>query len=86
MFLEELQKYLIAKSENIGGFNYNNWKKFRQGPIKKEAKGFIEGDIIEKFLNNDELYKKQVLKQLNYNWNKQYDEIIHILETLVNTH
>jgi hypothetical protein len=26
------------------------------------------------------------LKDLNYNWNKQYNEIIHILEILVNNH
>jgi DNA damage-binding protein 1 len=86
LFLEALQNFLLKKSENIGGFNYDNWKKFRNGMNKNESKGFIEGDLIENFLNNDEIYKKQILKDLNYNWNKQYDEIIHILETLVNNH
>jgi DNA damage-binding protein 1 len=86
LFLEALQNFLLKKSENIGGFNYDNWKKFRNGMNKNESKGFIEGDLIENFLNNDEIYKKQVLKDLDYNWNKQYDEIIHILETLVNNH
>ena len=59
---------------------------FRYGIINKTAQGYIEGDIIEKFLNNDDKIKKQILKELNYNWNKQYDEIIHILEILVNNH
>jgi DNA damage-binding protein 1 len=86
LFLEALQNFLLKKSENIGGFNYDNWKKFRNGMNKNESKGFIEGDLIENFLNNDEIYKKQILKDLDYNWNKQYDEIIHILETLVNNH
>ena len=86
LFLEALQNFLIKRNENIGGFNYDNWKKYRYGIIKKDAKGFIEGDLIENFLNNDELYKKQILKDLNYKWNKQYNEIIHILEILVNNH
>ena len=86
LFLKELQNFLIKNSENIGGFDYNNWKMFRYGKIKKESEGFIEGDLIEKFLNNDEIFKKKILKDLNYNWNKQYNEIIHILETLVNNH
>ena len=86
LFLEALQNFLLKKSENIGGFNYDDWKRFRYGMSKKVSRGFIEGDLIEKFLNNDEIYKKQILKDLNYSWNKQYDEIIHILETLVNNH
>ena len=86
MFLETLVDLLIKKRENIGGFSYKKWKNYRYGQIMKDAKGFIEGDLIENFLNNDEIYKKQVLKDLNYNWNKQYDEIIHILEILVNNH
>ena len=86
MFLKALQDFLIKRNENIGGFDYNNWKMFRYGIINKTAQGYIEGDIIEKFLNNDDKIKKQILKELNYNWNKQYDEIIHILEILVNNH
>ena len=86
LFLEALQNFLIKKEENIGGFNYANWKMFRYNMNQKDANGFIEGDLIEKFLNNDEIYKKQILKELNYNWNKQYNEIIHILEILVNNH
>ena len=86
LFLEALQNFLIKKNENIGNFNYENWKQYRYGVLNKDAKGFIEGDLIEKFLDNDEIYKKQILKDLNYNWNKQYNEIIHILEILVNNH
>ena len=86
LFLEALQNFLIKRNENIGGFNYDNWKKYRCGIIKKDAKGYIEGEMNENFLNNDELYKKQILKDLNYQWNKRYNEIIHILEILVNNH
>ena len=86
LFLEALQNFLIKKEENIGGFNYANWKMFKYSINQKDGKGFIEGDLIEKFLNNDEIYKKQIVGELNYDWNKQYNEIIHILEILVNNH
>jgi hypothetical protein len=56
LFLEALQNFLLKKSENIGGFNYDDWKRFRYGMNKKESKGFIEGDLIEKV----------VIKEYNY--------------------
>ena len=85
-FLKALQDLLIKKVENIGNFSYDKWKNYNDEIISKESKGFIEGDIIEKFLNNDEVYKKQILNQLNYSWNKSYHEVIHILEILANNH
>ena len=85
-FLKALQNLLIKNQPNYGQFNYNIYKNYNNGIINMESKGFIEGDIFEKFLNNDEVYKKRILKQLNYSWNKSYYETIHILETLTNTH
>ena len=85
-FLKALQDLLIKKVENIGNFSYDKWKNYNDEIINKESKGFIEGDIIEKFLNNDEVYKKQILNQLNYSWNKSYHDVIHILEILANNH
>ena len=85
-FLKALKDLLIENEPNYGNFNYNKCKNYNNGIISKESKGFIDGDIFEKFLNNDEGYKKQLLKQLNYNWNKSYREEIHILEILTNNH
>ena len=85
-FLKALQNLLIKNEPNYGELNYNKYKNYNNGIINIESKGFIEGDIFEKFLNNDEVYKKRILKQLNFSWNKSYYESIHILETLTNTH
>ena len=85
-FLKALKDLLIKNEPNIGNFNYNKCNNYNNGIISKESKGFIDGDIFEKFLNNDEGYKKQLLKQLNYSWNKSYHEEIHILEILTNNH
>ena len=83
-FLKKLQKYLVKIQPNYGGFDYDKWKNYNNGIISMEGKGFIEGDIFEKFLNNDEMYKKQIIKELNYPWDKSYHETIHILEVLTN--
>ena len=32
------------------------------------------------------MYKKKIIKELNYPWNKNYHDAIHILEVLANTH
>jgi hypothetical protein len=85
-FLKSLQDLLIKSEANIGEFNYYKWKNYYDGNISKESNGFIEGDIFEKFLNNDEVYKKKIIKQLNYPWNKSYHEVIKILEILANNH
>ena len=85
-FLKALKDLLMENEPNYGNFNYNKCKNYNNGIISKESKGFIDGDIFEKFLNNDEEYKKQLLKQLNYTWNKSYREEIHILEILTNNH
>ena len=85
-FLKALKDLLIKNESNYGQFNYDEWKNYNNGIINKESKGFIEGDIFEKFINNDEAYKMGILKQLNYSWNKSYYEVIHILETLATNH
>ena len=85
-FLKSLEELLIKREPNYGNFNYKKWKNYNDEIINKESKGFIEGSIFEKFLNNDEAYKKQVLSQLNYSWNKNYHEVIHILEILTSNH
>lgn len=85
-FLKALKEILIKKEPNYGDLNYNNWKNYKNEIISKENEAFIDGDIFVGFLNNDEGYKKQILKQLNYPWNKNYYETIHILEILTNNH
>ena len=86
LFLKSLENLLIRKGLNYGNFDYDKWKNYNDEIMNKESKGFIEGSIFEKFLNNDEGYKKEVLTQLNYSWNKSYHEVIHILEILTSNH
>ena len=83
-FLYILQEVLIRKINNNGGFNYKRWRSFKDGYISIESKGFIEGEIIGEFLNYDDDYKKIIVKEMNYPWKKNINEIVHIIETLNN--
>ena len=85
-FLNALQNLMIKKIYNIGNFNYEKWRSFKDGFNSKESKGFIEGRIIEDFLNYDESYKYNLLNELNYPWNKSFNDVINIIETLAKCH
>ena len=81
-FLYILQEVLIKKINNNGGFNYKRWRSFKDGYISNEPKGYIEGEIISKFLSYDDDYKKIIVKEMKYPWKKSIIEIVHIIETL----
>ena len=81
-FLYILQEVLIKKLNNNGGFNYKKWRSFKDGYISNEPKGYIEGEIISKFLNYDDNNKKIIVKEMNYPWKKSINEIVNIIETL----
>ena len=83
-FLYVLQEVLIKKINNNGGFNYKRWRNYKDGYLSIESNGFIEGDIISEFLNYDDDYKKIIVKEMNYPWKKNINEIVHIIETLNN--
>ena len=85
-FLNALQNLMIKKIHNIGNFNYEKWRSFKDGFNLKDSKGFIEGRIIEDFLNYDESYKNNLLSELNYPWNKSFNDVINIIETLAKCH
>ena len=77
-----LQEVLIKKLNNNGGFNYKRWRSFKDGYISNESKGYIEGEIISKFLSIDDAHKNIIVKEMNYPWKKSISEIVHIIETL----
>jgi DNA damage-binding protein 1 len=52
--------------------------------VKK--KGFVEGNVLEKFLNFDEEYRKEFLKEINYQCKHNISEIVNIIETLLKYH
>ena len=85
-FLKALQNLILNKMHNNGNFNYQKYRSFKDGFTLRTSKGFIEGRIIEDFLNFDETYKSNLLSELNYPWNKSLNDVITIIETLAKCH
>jgi DNA damage-binding protein 1 len=85
-FLKKLEEIIISKTYNNGNFDYKKWRSFKDGFISYESNGFVEGNILEDFLNFDDDYRKKILKELNYPWQKNINDVINIIETLVKYH
>ena len=85
-FLKKLEEIIVSKTYNNGNFDYKKWRSFKDGFISYESDGFVEGNILEDFLNFDDDYRKKILKELNYPWQKNINDVINIIETLVKYH
>ena len=85
-FLNKLENLILTKTISNGNFDYKKWRSYKDGFRIKEKKGFIEGNIIEDFLNYDDEYRREIIKELNYPWKKDINDIINIIETLVKYH
>ena len=69
-----------------GGFDYNKWRAYKDGFVSEESTGFVEGSILSEFLNFDDNYRKEFLKEINYPWKKNIGDIINIIEALLKYH
>jgi len=49
--LQKLEKSLRKFISGLGGLDHENWRKFKNQMDGKQAVGFIDGDLIETFLN-----------------------------------
>jgi hypothetical protein len=85
-FLEQLQNLIIKKLVPDGNFKYNKWRSYKDGFINENCIGFVEGDILKEFLNYNDEEKKNLLKELNYPWQKNINEIVNIIQTLEKYH
>jgi hypothetical protein len=81
-----LQKHILKKVFPNGGFEYNKWREYKDGFVYENMKGFVEGSVLAEFLNFDDEYRKEFLKEVNYPWQKNIGELINIIETLLKYH
>ena len=85
-FLEQLQNIIIKKLVPNGNFEYNRWRSYKDGFINEDHFGFVEGEILKEFLNYNDKEKKDILKELNYPWQKNINDIVNIIQTLEKYH
>ena len=85
-FLKALESAIIKRMKNFGNFDYDKWRSFKDGFNIKKAVGFIEGNIVEDFLNYDDSLKTTIIKELPFPCDKNLNDIVNIIETLAKSH
>eukprot|EP00252_Welwitschia_mirabilis_P019638 TRINITY_DN4603_c0_g1_i1.p1 TRINITY_DN4603_c0_g1~~TRINITY_DN4603_c0_g1_i1.p1 ORF type:complete len:1092 (+),score=216.35 TRINITY_DN4603_c0_g1_i1:257-3532(+) len=50
-FLEKLQSRLVKVIKGVGGLSHENWRSFNNERKTSEARNFLDGDLIESFLD-----------------------------------
>jgi len=58
----------------------------KDGYLRSEAEGFIEGSVLQEFLNFDEKYRIDFMKNLKYPFQKSLNETINLIETFLKYH
>ena len=85
-FLKALENEIIKRTNNFGNFDYEKWRSFKDGFNIKKSVGFVEGNIVEDFLNYDDSLKMSIINEMKFPWNKNLNDIINIIETLAKSH
>ena len=85
-FLKALENEIIKRNKNFGNFDYEKWRSFKDGFNIKKSVGFVEGNIVEDFLNYDDSLKMSIINEMKFPWNKNLNDITNIIETLAKSH
>lgn len=51
LFFEKVQENINKVIKGVGGLNHSEWRSFRNEQKQTPARGFIDGDLIESFLD-----------------------------------
>ena len=60
-FLNDLQARLTKVIKSVGRIEHSNWRSFSSDKKDEACEGFIDGDIIESFLDLDRLVRLEIL-------------------------
>ena len=85
-FLKGLESAIVKRMKNFGSFDYDKWRSFKDGFNIKKSSGFVEGNIVEDFLNYDDALKNEIIRQVNFPWDKSLSDVVNIIETLAKCH
>lgn len=54
--------------------------------MRSDYEGFIEGSILQEFLNFDDKYRVDFMRNLKYSYEINLNETIQLIETLLKHH
>lgn len=65
MLLLDVQQNMIKLSPPIGNMDHTSWRSFDNGVRMGEARGYIDGDLVEKFLALSTHHQQKLVKLLS---------------------
>ncbi|KAM0886112.1 hypothetical protein ACQ4PT_029885 [Festuca glaucescens] len=64
VFLEKLQATLVNFIKGVGGLSHEQWRSFHNGKKTLEARNFLDGDLIESFLDLNRVKMEEVAEAM----------------------
>ncbi|EXC25620.1 DNA damage-binding protein 1a [Morus notabilis] len=82
VFLEKLQTSLRKVIKGVGGLSHEHWRSFNNEKKTVEAKNFLDGDLIESFLDLNRSKMDEIAKQMGVS----VEELCKRVEDLTRLH
>lgn len=81
-FLEKLQANLRRVIKGVGGLNHEHWRSFNSEKKTVEAKNFLDGDLIESFLDLGRIKMEEISKAMGVS----VEDLMKSVEELTRLH
>ncbi|KAL5977135.1 DNA damage-binding protein 1a [Asimina triloba] len=82
VFLEKLQSNLVKVIKGVGGLSHEQWRSFNNEKKTVDAKNFLDGDLIESFLDLSRSRMEEISKAMNVS----VEELCKRVEELTRLH
>lgn len=82
VFLEKLQSNLRKVIKGVGGLNHEQWRSFNNEKKTVEARNFLDGDLIESFLDLNRSKMDEISKSMDVT----VEELCKRIEELTRLH
>lgn len=64
VFLEKLQSNLVKVIKGVGGLSHEQWRSFNNEKKTADARNFLDGDLIESFLDLNRMRMEEISKSM----------------------
>lgn len=88
-FLDQLQAAMTKVVKGVGGFSHEEWRSFTNGRRTSPSSNFIDGDLVESYLDMPRPNQEEVLRHVDtpagdQKWSVQ--DVIHRVEEMQRLH
>lgn len=88
-FLDQLQTAMTKVVKGVGGFSHEEWRSFTNGRRTSPSSNFIDGDLVESFLDMPRPNQEEVLRHVDIpagdqQWSVQ--DVVHRVEEMQRLH